>query len=147
MYLHSIKNAGVALAIAAAALVGCQSGSQMGGKTAMKATLNAAQEVPPNASRGTGAGTFNFDPATKQLQYNVTYSGLTGPATAAHIHGPAAPGANAPPWIPFQNPTSPITGTVTLTDAQVQALNNGQTYVNVHTAANPPGEIRGQITK
>ena len=147
MHIHGIKSAGLALAIAAAALVGCESG-QMGGKTAMKATLSSAQEVPPNASRGTGAGTFNFDPATKQLQWNVNYSGLTGPVTGAHIHGPAAQGANAGVMVPFQNPgTSPITGMATLTDAQVQALTNGQTYVNIHTAANPAGEIRGQITK
>jgi hypothetical protein len=147
MHIHSIKNTGIALAIAAAALVGCQSG-QMGGKTAMKAQLAASQEVPPNPSRGTGAGTFNFDPATKQLQWNVNYSGLSGPVTGAHIHGPAAAGANAGVMIPFQNVgTSPITGTATLTDAQVQALNSGQTYVNIHTAANPAGEIRGQITK
>jgi Cu/Zn superoxide dismutase len=145
MHIHGIKTAGFALAIAAAALVGCQSGS---GKSEMKAQLAGTQEVPPNATRGTGAGTFNFDPSTKQLQWNVNYAGLTGPVTGAHIHGPAGPGTNAGIMVPFQNVgTSPITGTATLTDAQAQALTSGQTYVNIHTAANPAGEIRGQITK
>jgi hypothetical protein len=113
----------------------------------MTATLNGQSEVPPKSVAGAGTGTFTFNPQTKQLTYNVSYSGLTGPATAAHIHMPAAAGANAPPVIPFQNPASPITGTATLTDQQAQWLMSGQTYVNVHTAANPPGEIRGQVVK
>jgi hypothetical protein len=79
------------------------------------------------------------------LTYNVTYEGLSGPAVAAHIHGPAAPGANGPPVVPFANAASPITGTATLTDAQAADLAAGKWYVNVHTAANKGGEIRGQI--
>ena len=98
------------------------------------------------ASTGKGAGTFTYDPATHVLTYNVTYEGLSGPAVAAHIHGPAAPGANGPPVVPFANAASPITGTATLTDAQAADLAAGKWYVNVHTAANKGGEIRGQIT-
>ena len=64
---------------------------------------------------------------------------------AAHIHGPAEPGANAPPVVPFANAASPISGTATLTDAQAADLMAGKYYVNVHTAANRGGEIRGQI--
>lgn len=97
-------------------------------------------------SNGKGTGTFTYDPATKALTYNVTYEGLTGPAMAAHIHGPAEPGANAGPVIPFPSAASPITGTATLTDAQAAELAAGKYYVNVHTAANRGGEIRGQIT-
>src|SRR5262245_8718269 len=97
-------------------------------------------------SSGKGSGTFTYDPATHQLTYSVTYEGLTGPAAAAHIHGPADPGANAPPVVPFANAASPITGTATLTDAQAADLAAGKYYVNVHTAANRGGEIRGQIT-
>jgi hypothetical protein len=82
------------------------------------------------------------------LSWTVNYSGLSGPATAAHIHGPAEPGKNASPAVPFQNAgVNPITGSATLTDAQVADLNDGKYYVNIHTAANPGGEIRGQITK
>lgn len=97
-------------------------------------------------SSGKGAGTFTYDPATKALTYTVTYEGLTGPAMAAHIHGPAEPGANAGPVVPFPSATSPIAGTVTLTDVQAAELAAGKYYVNVHTAANRGGEIRGQIT-
>jgi len=97
-------------------------------------------------SSGSGMGEFTFDPASKTLTYNVTFSGLTGPATAAHIHGPADPGANAGPVVPLAGTTSPMTGTATLTDAQAAELAAGKYYVNVHTAANRGGEIRGQIT-
>lgn len=96
-------------------------------------------------STGKGTGTFTYDPATHTLTYNVTYEGLSGPAAAAHIHGPADPGANAPPVVPFANAASPISGTATLTDAQAADLMAGKYYVNVHTAANRGGEIRGQI--
>ncbi|MEQ1609108.1 MAG: CHRD domain-containing protein [Hyphomonadaceae bacterium] len=98
-------------------------------------------------STGKGMGTFTYDAATHALTYNVTYEGLTGPAAAAHIHGPADPGANAPPVVPFPSAASPITGTATLTDAQAADLAAGKYYVNVHTAANKGGEIRGQIVK
>ena len=52
----------------------------------MKATLDAKSEVPPNASTGTGTADIDYDPATKKLSWKVTYSGLSGPATAAHFH-------------------------------------------------------------
>ncbi len=97
-------------------------------------------------SMGKGAGTFTLDPATKGLTYTVTFEGLTGPATVAHIHGPAEPGANAGPVAPLAGTTSPLTGTATLTDAQIAELNAGKYYVNIHTGANRGGEIRGQIT-
>jgi len=97
-------------------------------------------------SSGKGTGTFTLDPATKVLTYTVQYEGLTGPAAAAHIHGPAESGASAGVVVPFATAVSPITGTATLTDAQVAELQAGKYYVNVHTAANRGGEIRGQIT-
>jgi hypothetical protein len=113
------------------------------------ATLNGASEVPPNDTKGTGAVTATYDTATKKFSYTVTYGGLTGPATAAHFHGPAAAGVNAPPVVPIA-PTaldSPIKGDATLTDAQVADLQSGKWYFNVHTSAHGPGEIRGQVTK
>lgn len=112
-----------------------------------KATMNAATEVPAKDSKGTGDALASFDTTTKKLSYTVTYLDLTGPATMAHIHGPALPGANAGVVVPFTPPASPITGSVTLTDAQVADLMAGKYYVNVHTAANPGGEIRGQLVK
>ncbi len=100
------------------------------------------------ASTGAGTATLSLDAATKVLTYRVEYSGLTGPATAAHIHAAAQAGGNGPPVVPFASPASPaspITGTATLTDAQVADLHAGKWYVNVHTAANKGGEIRGDI--
>lgn len=113
----------------------------------MKATLNGAQEVPAVNTQGTGTATFMFDTVSRKLDWDISYSGLSGPAAAAHIHGPAAAGANAGVMVPFPAPASPIKGSATLTEAQAAALVGGQTYVNIHTAANGGGEIRGQITR
>jgi len=113
----------------------------------MKATLSGTAEVPPNTSKGQGEATLDYDSATKKLSWNITYSGLTGPATAGHVHGPAAAGANAGVAIPFAKADSPITGSATLTDAQATDLLAGRMYINIHTAAHPGGEIRGQIGK
>ncbi|MBV9537373.1 MAG: CHRD domain-containing protein, partial [Acidisphaera sp.] len=89
-----------------------------------------------------------LDTSTKTLTWDSTYSGLTGPATMAHFHGPAAPGANAGIVVPWQNPvSSPVHQSKTLTDAQISDLEAGKWYANVHTAANPAGEIRGQMMK
>jgi hypothetical protein len=112
------------------------------------ATLNGASEVPPKSTGGTGSVDASLNTATKVLTYTLTYTGLSGPATAAHFHGPAPVGANAGVLVPLNPPlASPVKGTATLTDAQVTALEGGNVYANVHTAANPGGEIRGQLTK
>lgn len=119
--------------------------------TTFKADLKGSSEVPPNTTGGSGSVTATYDPATKELSWSGTFSGLTGPATAAHFHGPAEPGKNAgvAVWISEKGKplTSPFKGSAKLTDAQASDLMNGQWYVNVHTAANPGGEIRGQLTK
>jgi hypothetical protein len=110
------------------------------------ATMNAASEVPPKTSAGTGDVLATLDTTTKTLTYTVTFMNLTGPATMAHFHGPAKVGVNAGVQIPLgNNPTSPIHGSKVLTDAQIKQLEGGLMYVNVHTAANPGGEIRGQV--
>jgi hypothetical protein len=114
----------------------------------MKAMLDGKSEVPPNASTGKGEADIDYDAATKKLTWKLTYSGLTGPATAAHFHGPAEPGKNAGVAVAIPNATSsPAEGSATLTDAQAADLAAGKYYVNIHTAANPGGEIRGQVTK
>jgi hypothetical protein len=113
-----------------------------------KATLDAKSEVPPNASTATGTADIDYDPASKKLSWKVTYSGLTGPATAAHFHGPAEAGKNAGVAVAIPNAgKSPVEGSATLTDAQAADLTAGKYYVNIHTQANPGGEIRGQVTK
>jgi CHRD domain len=115
------------------------------------AALTGPGEVPPNQSAGTGTINVIFDTATKQLTWSGSFSGLTGPATMAHFHGPAEPGKKAGVivWIsekgqPFG---SPFKGSATLTDEQASSLMAGQWYVNIHTGANPGGEIRGQLVK
>jgi hypothetical protein len=112
-----------------------------------KASLSGKSEVPPNTTAGTGSVTATYDTDSKKLTWKGTYSGLTGPATAAHFHGPAANGKNAGVMVPIAPATSPLEGSATLTDAQAKALMDGDVYVNVHTAANKGGEIRGQLTK
>jgi hypothetical protein len=113
-----------------------------------KATLDAKSEVPANTSAASGSADVDYDAASKKLSWKVTYSGLTGPATAAHFHGPAESGKNAGVAIAIPNATSsPVEGSATLTDAQAADLEAGKYYINVHTAANPGGEIRGQVTK
>jgi len=114
----------------------------------LKATLDGASEVPANTSAGKGTADIDYDAASKKLTWNLTYSGLTGPATAAHFHGPAEAGKNAGVAVAIPGATaSPAEGSATLTDAQAADLLAGKYYVNVHTAANPGGEIRGQVTK
>src|ERR1700683_4993097 len=114
----------------------------------MKATLDGASEVPANTSAGKGAADIDYDAATKKLSWKLTYSGLTGPATAAHFHGPAEAGKNAGVVVAIPGAAlSPAEGSATLTDAQAADLAAGKYYVNIHTAANPGGEIRGQVTK
>ncbi len=131
-----------------------------------KADLKGSNQVPPNQTTGIGTVTATYEPATKQLSWNGSYSGLTGPATAAHIHGPAAVGANARlvVWvsdnmgqcsqgqckskIDSKPPlTSPFRGSATLSDEQVSELMAGMYYVNIHTDSYPGGELRGQLVK
>jgi hypothetical protein len=164
---HATWHAGGILLAGALALAGCadRSGSTAssaqpttmvaanaqpagtaGAKT-MHANLSTSQEVPPVSGGGNGKADFTLDPASKQLSWNVTYDGLSGPATAAHIHGPAAAGANAGVVVNLapNGVSNPLKGSTTLTDAQLADLTSGKDYVNVHTANNKGGEIRGQI--
>ncbi|HUZ12578.1 MAG TPA: CHRD domain-containing protein [Caulobacteraceae bacterium] len=132
---------------AAAALLLVSAGAAGAATLHFKAHLAGAAEVPPNTTTGTGDLTATLDTTSHAFTYHVTYSGLTGPATAAHFHGPAAPGKNAPPVVPVKNPASPIDGHATLTRTQTSNLEKGMWYFNVHTAAHPGGEIRGQVTR
>jgi hypothetical protein len=112
-----------------------------------KADLKGSSEVPPTQTTGTGTVTVMFNPMTKQLTWNGTYSGLTGPATGAHFQGPAEPGKNAGIAVTITPATSPFKGSATLTDAQCVQLMAGRWYVNIYTDAYKGGELRGQIVK
>jgi hypothetical protein len=144
---------GLAVGSAAGAVLASSAQPTYAAATTYKATLDGASEVPPTTTTGKGATTVTYDAATKTVTWEGNFSGLSGPATAAHIHGPAEPGKNAGVIVPLSTQgtpfTSPFKGQATLADdkaaALATALSSGQAYVNVHTDANKGGEIRGQL--
>ena len=111
------------------------------------ATLTGKDEVPANDTAGQGQLTAELESDEHVLVYRGSYSGLTGPATMAHFHGPAAPGAKAPPVVALHDASTPFNGTAVLTPQQQDDLMAGRWYFNVHTAAHPGGEIRGQVMR
>ena len=114
--------------------------------TALAAKLSGTSEVPAVMTDATGIVEANLSSGTNVLTWKITYSGLSGPATGAHFHGPAMAGQNAGVVVPISAPlASPISGSATLTPAQAADLSAGRWYVNLHTAANPNGEVRGQM--
>jgi CHRD domain len=113
-----------------------------------KATLTDTAETPPTDSKGTGTLAATFDTDTKKLEWTVDYSGLTGPAIAAHFHGPAPVGKPGPIEVPLKPPLdSPMKGSAILTDSEAKDLTGGMMYFNIHTAEHKPGEIREQMEK
>ncbi len=112
--------------------------------------MTAAEEVPaPKGEVGSARGTFTATVTQSDtgatLSWQMTFGGLTGPAGAAHIHT-GQTGVPGPVVVPLCGPCeSPASGTANATAAVLTALQSGGTYVNVHTATNGPGEIRGQI--
>jgi len=113
----------------------------------LKADLKGSSEVPPNTSPASGKAEAKLDTATKLLSWNITFTDLTGPAVAAHFHGPGEAGKNAGIALPFKSAQSPIEGTATLTESQMADLLAGKWYANIHTGAHPGGELRGQMMK
>jgi hypothetical protein len=134
----------LAAATALAALAGSPALAQ---SVNLKADLAATSEVPPTNSQGKGSLTATYDPASKRITWRGTVTGLTGEVTAAHFHGPAGPGQNAGVLVPTPGvKMGAFEGSATLTDEQARLITGGQTYFNIHTAANPQGEVRGQVT-
>jgi hypothetical protein len=130
--------------------IGAWTATSKAASESFKVTLTGAQQVPPVDTPATGTAELTYDQATRVLTWNVSYSGLSGPATMAHFHGPAAAGKNAPPviWLsPKGSPVEePIKGEATLTPEQAQQFTAGEWYINVHTQNHQAGEIRGQVT-
>lgn len=115
------------------------------GKTATT-QLSGTSEVPAVTGSASGTMQAKLDTKTNQLTWTITYAGLTGPATAGHFHGPANVGENAGVAIPLTGSlVSPISGSAMLSPAQLADVMAGKWYINLHTAANPNGEIRGQL--
>jgi hypothetical protein len=134
-------------AAAAAVAILLSAGAAQADTIHFAATLTGAGENPANSSQGKGELSAELERNEHVLTYRATYTGLSGPATMAHFHGPAEPGANAPPVVVVKDPSSPISGTAILTPAQQDDLLAGKWYFNVHTQANPGGEIRGQVQR
>lgn len=113
-------------------------------------TLAGTNEVPPNASPAFGFGKVVLNDAQTQITVDEDWFNLTAPATASHIHGPAAPGMNGPVLFPFMGVPAATTGAIpeqvfAITPTQVAQLQAGLFYMNVHSSNFPGGEIRGQL--
>jgi hypothetical protein len=110
------------------------------------ASLNRRAEVPsPKGVSALAGGRFTATLSGSKLTWKLTFKHLTGQATAAHIHL-GAKGKAGPVIVPLCGPCkSPVNGTSVLKASTISAMKAGNTYVNVHTLKNAPGEIRGQV--
>lgn len=97
-------------------------------------------------SSGTGTASMTLDTDTNLFSWNVSWSGLTGTAAAAHFHGPAQIGENGGVQVNIGVASNPAVGSATLSDAQEADLLAGLWYVNIHSSTSPAGEIRGQVS-
>jgi hypothetical protein len=138
------------VASAALALAGCETMGSAWDSTksffsGSNVTLSGEEEVPPVKTSASGSGTITVKD-DKTVSGSVTTTGVVG--TAAHIHL-APKGRNGPVIVPLTKSSDGNTWTVPdgrkLTDAQYEAYKAGNLYVNVHSAANKGGEIRGQL--
>ena len=134
--------AAITLAGAVGLLASCQSMAPTRGGE--QVSLRGASEVPPVTTSASGSGTVTIKD-DRSVSAKITVTGMT--ATAAHIHEAAA-GANGPVIVPFTKTadnTFEAPPGAKLTDAQYASYKAGKLYVNVHSAANPGGEIRAQL--
>ena len=141
----------VVLAGAAVLLcAGLASGATRATTFTLSAKLTAGQEIPKQVVKVSGAtgafsGTLTKRGVGAKLTFKLTFSHLSGPAFAAHIHL-GKPGVSGNVLVPLCAPCrSGVHGTKTVSGAIAKAIEAGKTYVNVHTTKNPNGEIRGQI--
>ena len=146
---QTILRTTVAASLLALGLAGCGQMRPSQKMDIYEATLSGTQEVPPNTSPGRGTAEVQVNTNTNTLSWKVSYSGLSGPVTGGHIHGPAAPGANAGIVVPFTGNLNaqPVQGQAPITAAQLADLSAGMWYVNLHSAQFPGGEIRGQLRR
>jgi hypothetical protein len=142
----AVKSGGMYLEIASAAFPGGEvRGQIVPARGVFSCVLDGAQEVPPTGATGSGCGWLEFDPQTALLAFQISVTGLSGPPTGAHVHE-GVTGEGGPIVFPMAGGPSTWTGSVgPLGAAHVDALYRGNLFVNVHTALNPAGEIRGQV--
>lgn len=117
---------------------------------AFSAHINAAQEVPTNASTGTGWGRLIYNETNQTLTWTVFFTGLTSAQTAAHIHAAAPIGSNAGVAVNLGTvggTTGTITGSMVISDTLRDQIRSNQAYINIHTANFGGGEIRGQLAR
>ena len=123
-------------------------GSASAAMVSFKVSLTGADEAPPLTTAGKGAADLTWDPSTRVVTWDITSSGLTGPATMAHFHnGPAGQNGPVVIWLTKKGTSTSgaIKGKATLTEAQAKQFEAGDWYINVHTKAHASGEIRGQV--
>ncbi len=124
-------------------------GPSQAAAVSFKVELSGSQQVPPVQTAAMGTADLTYDPASRMLSWTITYSGVSGTVTMAHIHGPAAAGKNASPQIWLTKKGSPVSspnkGQATLTPEQAKQFEAGEWYINVHTDSHPAGELRGQV--
>ena len=148
--MKPIKLATVIAALALAAVLAVSvAGAARTTSTKISAKLTAKAEVPAQTVKNSkGSGSFTGTLTGSKLTWKLTFAHLSGPAIAAHIHmGKAGKAGNVVvPLCAGTTCKSGIHGTATLKAAVLKAVKDGGAYVNVHTAKNPNGEIRGQIT-
>lgn len=128
-------------------MAGCSAIPPDAHMAAFSTQMTGQNQVPIVATPATGRLVAALDKNTLLFRWKLTYSGLSGPATAAHFHGPASIGANARITLAFTGPVkSPYEGRAILTAAQAADLLEGKWYASIHTPGHPSGEIRGQLT-
>jgi mono/diheme cytochrome c family protein len=141
MVLSAIVGATAAIAQNDAAMVTEENATHI-------AMLGGQNEVPAVDAPGTGTAFVRYDADTSRIAWTVEYAELTGPATGAHIHGPATTEETAGVLINLGQdgiPEGRFEGEADITPEQAAQLNDGLLYVNIHTEANPGGEVRGQL--
>lgn len=141
-----IANGRRALVLASALLAASCAITQPSNTVSLGGKLSGANQVPAVVSDGSGTVEVLLNKQTNLLKWKVTYSALSGPARAAHFHGPATTAQSVGVVLGFTGSVeSPIQGEATVTPAQAADILAGKWYVNVHTARNPGGEIRAQV--
>jgi len=144
--IHSDRAVALMLALLSTALWAAPS---QAATQSFQVQLSGSQQVPAVQTDGMGTADLTYDPATRELTWSLSYSGLSSDVTMAHFHNAPA-GKNGRPviWLtkrgsPVENP---IKGHARLTAAQAKQFLAGDWYINVHTKDHPAGEIRGQVT-